>query len=104
MTEFTRKVLTVIKSIPHGRVMSYGQIAAECGNIRAARQVARILHSMSKKYNLPWHRVINSKGKISLKSIEHNETQRIMLENEGIVFNVNDEIDFKIYGYDSNIK
>ncbi|MFC0471513.1 MGMT family protein [Halalkalibacter kiskunsagensis] len=55
------KVLDIIKHIPVGKVMTYGQIAKFAGSPRAARQVVRILHSMIRKYNLPWHRVVNKK-------------------------------------------
>lgn len=66
MTQFTEEGLVKIKRIPYGSVMSYGQVARLEGNIRGARQVVRILHSISEKYNLPWHRIINSKGKIAI--------------------------------------
>ncbi|MFX1494230.1 MAG: MGMT family protein, partial [Promethearchaeota archaeon] len=59
---FSQNIRELIKQIPYGRIATYGQIAAFAGNPRAARQVAWILHSCSKKDNLPWHRVINSKG------------------------------------------
>lgn len=95
MTLFTEEVLEIINSIPHGKVMTYGQIAVFAGNPRGARQVSRILHGMSEKYQLPWHRVINSKGKISLPG-EWGNRQRTLLEQEGVVFK-NDSIDLKIY-------
>lgn len=95
MTLFTEEVLEIIASIPHGYVMTYGQIAVFAGNPRGARQVSRILHGMSVKFNLPWHRVINSKGKISLPG-ELGNRQRTLLEQEGILF-VNDAIDLKKY-------
>lgn len=82
---FTDRVIEFIKGIPPGQVISYGDIAAICGNPRAARQVSRILHCCSEKYNLPWHRVINSKQKISLKGTA-GEFQRVRLEAEGIRF------------------
>jgi methylated-DNA-protein-cysteine methyltransferase-like protein len=80
MTPFTEKVIMIIQSIPEGRVMTYGQIARLAGSPRAARQVVRILHSLSKKYQLPWHRVINAKGEIGLKDGE----QKFLLEAEGV--------------------
>lgn len=83
MTEFTFKVIETIKMIPYGKVMTYGQIAAYCGNPRGARQVSRILHSMSSKHKLPWHRVINSKGGISLTG-EGGFMQSELLIQEGI--------------------
>ena len=63
---FSSRVKSIIASIPEGRVATYGQIALLAGNRRAARQVAWILHSSSSKHGLPWQRVINRLGKISL--------------------------------------
>ena len=67
------------------------------GNPRAARQVSWILHSSSKKYNLPWHRVISSKGIISLKSLEDREYQKNLLEQEGIMVSDGFKVDLKKY-------
>ena len=83
MTEFTRNVITIIQHIPKGKVMTYGQIAVKAGNHLGARQVSRILHSMSEKYDLPWHRVINSKGMIGLKG-NAALIQKSLLIDEGI--------------------
>jgi methylated-DNA-protein-cysteine methyltransferase-like protein len=94
---FYQKVINVIRKIPRGRVATYGQIASYAGNNRAARQVAYILHSSSGKEKLPWHRVINSKGKISLKPRHGYELQQQLLESEGIVFKNDDSIDLTEY-------
>jgi len=91
MTEFTKVVLEIIENIPYGKVMTYGQIATYAGSPRGARQVSRILHSMSAKYGLPWHRVINSKGGISLTG-EPGFTQGELLSQEGIEV-INKKID-----------
>lgn len=82
MNPFTLKVVQIIRSIPSGRVMTYGQVARLAGNPRAARQVARTLHSLSRTEQLPWHRVLNAKGEISLEGDE----QQLALEAEGVVF------------------
>lgn len=82
MNPFTLKVVEIIRSIPPGRVMTYGQVARLAGNPRAARQVARILHSLSRTEQLPWHRVLNAKGEISLEG----EEQQLALEAEGVIF------------------
>ncbi len=95
MTKFTEDVLDIIRMIPNGKVMTYGQIAAYAGNPRGARQVSRILHSMSLSHKLPWHRVINSKGTISLTG-EPGFIQGSMLANEGIPV-INKKIDLKKY-------
>jgi methylated-DNA-protein-cysteine methyltransferase-like protein len=82
--EFEDRVKTLIRSIPRGRVATYAQIASLAGNYRAARQVARVLHSASDKEGLPWHRVINSRGGISLPRGRGFEEQRRRLRNEGV--------------------
>lgn len=97
MTKFTEEVLSIIKHIPRGKVMTYGQIATYAGNPRGARQVSRILHSMTDKHKLPWHRVINSKGGISLTG-EAGFVQGQMLSSEGISV-LNKKIDLKKYLY-----
>jgi methylated-DNA-protein-cysteine methyltransferase-like protein len=94
---FTVAVKKVIKKIPRGKVATYGQIAALAGNPRAARQVVRILHSSSRKDKLPWHRVINSKGTISLKPGQGYELQKSLLEKEGIKFGLRDAVDLKLF-------
>ncbi len=94
---FHQKVVKVIKKIPRGKVATYGQIAALAGSPRAARQVVRALHTSSDKEKLPWHRVINSNGKISLKPNSGYEIQKAMLEDEKIVFKADDSIDLKKY-------
>ena len=98
MKPFTENVMRIIKQIPPGQVMTYGQIARLAGSPRGARQVVRVLHSMSKKYNLPWFRVINSKGEISLTDKETRAAQAIFLEEEGIKV-ANGLVDLKKYQY-----
>ncbi|WP_099362407.1 MGMT family protein [Fredinandcohnia onubensis] len=98
MKPFTESVIRIIKQIPSGKVMTYGQIAKHAGSPRGARQVVRILHSMSKKYSLPWFRVINSKGEIAIEDVETRAAQVIFLKDEGIEV-VNGIIDLKKYQY-----
>jgi methylated-DNA-protein-cysteine methyltransferase-like protein len=90
---FYDRVVKLIKSVPAGKVATYGQIADCAGNRRAAREVAYILHSSSEKEDLPWQRVINSKGSISLKRGRGYELQKKMLEDEGVVFDDDDHVD-----------
>jgi len=94
-SDFTRDVIKIIKNIPSGKVLTYGRIAKLAGNPQAARQVSWLLHSSTKKYNLPWHRVINSLGKISMKSLDDREYQKRLLEKEGVAFRDNYKIDLK---------
>ncbi len=82
--EFEDRAKQAIRAIPQGKVATYAQIATLAGNYRAARQVARVLHSSSEKDRLPWHRVINSRGGISLKRGGGFEEQRRRLLEEGV--------------------
>lgn len=99
MTPFTEKVIRIIQSIPEGKVMTYGGIARAAGSPRGARQVVRILHSMSKKYKLPWHRVINAKGMISLTEDESSSLQKLYLLEEGIIFDKKETVDLKQFQF-----
>ena len=94
---FFEAVKEIIKSIPTGQVATYGQIAAYAGNPQGARQVAWVLHTYSEKEGLPWHRVINSKGGISLGHGSGYELQKALLEKEGVTFGKGDTIDLKKY-------
>ncbi|OGC94743.1 MAG: DNA methyltransferase [candidate division Zixibacteria bacterium RBG_16_53_22] len=96
MTElesFTTKAKRLIKRVPKGKVATYGQIAALAGSPLGARQVVRILHSSSRKENLPWHRIINSSGRISLPPGGGYEEQKALLLGEGVLFDKADCID-----------
>ena len=97
MTPFTEKVIHIILNIPKGRIMTYGQIAGLVGHPRAARQVVRILHSMSRKHNLPWYRIINSKGQIALKTDEAYQEQKTLLEMEGVKVDTKGNIELAKY-------
>ncbi len=77
----------MVRSIPRGRVATYGQIAAFCGSPRGARMVGWALHVLKEDRlrEIPWHRVINRQGMISTTCEEHTrELQKRVLEHEGI--------------------
>jgi methylated-DNA-protein-cysteine methyltransferase-like protein len=94
---FHDRAVRSIKGIPAGKVATYGLIARLAGSPRAARQVAYVLNSSWKKHNLPWHRVVNSKGGISLKPGRGYEEQKALLEKEGVVFREDGSIDLALY-------
>jgi methylated-DNA-protein-cysteine methyltransferase-like protein len=94
---FTREVIKIIKIIPAGKVCTYGRIAAMAGQPNGARQVTRVIHSMSRKHDLPWNRIINAKGRISLPKPGQYEEQRALLQSEGVLFDEKDRIDLKKY-------
>ncbi|MBN8192743.1 MGMT family protein [Bacillus sp. NTK074B] len=100
---FTEKAVKIIKRIPPGKVMTYGQIALHAGSPRAARQIVRVLHSMSEKYNLPWHRVLNSKGEIGFRDEEQKMIQKRLLEEEGVYFIGDNRIELEEFQHQPEI-
>jgi len=90
MTSTFDQIYSVVRRIPAGRVATYGQIAHLAGTPRRARQVGYALAALRDHNPVPWHRVVNAQGKISPRSESNYEKyQRILLENEGIVFDKN---------------
>ena len=100
MKTLHERIIETVKKIPRGKVSTYGNIAAMAGNPRAARQVVRALHTASEKEKLPWYRVVNREGKISLKPGQGYELQKAMLEKEGIKFGLNGAIDMKKHAWE----
>ncbi|WP_319561707.1 MGMT family protein [Marispirochaeta sp.] len=81
---FSTAVIGLVRSIPTGKVASYGQIAAMAGKPGGARGVVWILRSSSSKHDLPWHRVVSIDGRIALKPGEGREEQISRLIAEGV--------------------
>src|SRR6187455_484497 len=100
-SSFKDQVIEIIKSIPYGKVTSYGTVATLAGSPRAAREVGYLLHSLTEKYNLPWQRVINKKGYISIRGQDVNmkNLQKKLLEEEGVEVSQDFMIDLKKYGW-----
>jgi methylated-DNA-protein-cysteine methyltransferase related protein len=83
MKRFHAAVYGLVRRIPRGHVMTYGQIAALLGYPRAARAVGQAMRHCPS--SLPWHRVVNARGGISLRgNVGSMLTQRILLEQEGV--------------------
>ncbi len=103
MGDFFKKVHRIVSMILPGTVMTYGQIAAMIGSPRASRAVGYALRAVPEGSEIPWHRVVNSKGEISLrKTLQGDDDrclQRALLESEGIIFNDSGRIDLKKYQF-----
>ncbi len=82
-------ILAVVARIPKGRVATYGQIARLAGLPGHARLVGYALHALPGHSRVPWHRVVNAEGRISLRSdgSGHDQLQRVLLERESVRFN-----------------
>lgn len=98
---FREKVIEAVGKIPHGKVVSYGQVAAYCGSPRAARQVGWMLHTLDGNNQVPWWRVINNLGVISIKGnlMSTPLTQKNFLESEDIIVDEDFKIDIEKYRY-----
>lgn len=101
MTEFQKLVVARVQEIPFGRVVSYGQIAASIRAPRSARQVGWTMRGLEMKAELPWWRVINNQGKITIKGniINDAEIQKKLLESEGVEVSSSFTIDIEKYRY-----
>ena len=94
------RIYTLVRRIPSGRVASYGQIARLAGVPRGARQVGYALHALPNGTTVPWHRVVNAKGTISRRTVPGSElTQRMLLAEEGVYFDLNNRVDLARYGW-----
>ncbi|MFQ5349104.1 MAG: MGMT family protein [Thermoanaerobaculia bacterium] len=86
-SDLRARIYEMVARIPHGRVATYGQIAALAGAPRHARQVGYALYDLPSGAALPWHRVINARGEISPRSEPGwDGFQRQLLEAEGVEF------------------
>ena len=94
------RIYSLIEQIPAGQVASYGQIAflAEAGS---ARIVGRALARLPESRRLPWHRVINSQGRIADRKDggEGDLRQKRLLEAEGVIFDVKGRVDFAVVAW-----
>ncbi len=90
----------IVRRIPRGRVATYGQIAELAGLEGHARQVGYALHHLPERSNVPWHRVINSRGEISPRTAgDSHELQRMLLEAEGVEMDGRGRVDLGRYGW-----
>lgn len=86
MTQFEQSLYNILASLPEGKLYTYGQIAKQCGYPNHARHVGKTLSKLPKDTKLPWFRVVNSQGKISLTG-EAFLRQKARLAAEGIEVN-----------------
>jgi methylated-DNA-protein-cysteine methyltransferase related protein len=97
-------IYALVRQIPEGQVATYGQIAELLGLYGRARQIGYALFRVAPESDVPWQRVVNVKGMVSRSPLRQgsDELQRILLEQEGIVFDAQDCIDLKRYRWIPN--
>ena len=94
---FFHRVYARVRQVPRGRVVTYGQIARALGAPRAARTVGWALRACPE--DVPWQRVVNARGEISLRLTTGYHEQRARLKAEGVRFNRAGRIDLNKYGW-----
>lgn len=95
---FYDRVYAFVREVPRGSVVTYGQVALELGSPAAARAVGYALNSLREEHEVPWWRVINKGGRISLRGRgEAADLQRQLLEGEGVRFDADGRTDLERY-------
>lgn len=90
------RIYAVVRRIPRGRVATYGQVAELAGLHGHARQVGYALNALPDGTTVPWHRVLNARGEVSLRSEPGAElSQRMLLEREGVRFDARGRVALK---------
>jgi methylated-DNA-protein-cysteine methyltransferase-like protein len=98
--KFFGQVYAVVLCIPPGRVATYGQIARMLEQPHAARTVGWAMRALPEGSGVPWFRVVNAAGRISLRGSEGVAEQRRLLEAEGVSFGHDGRIDLLCFGWD----
>ncbi len=95
------RIYAVVKNIPEGRVATYGQVAALAGRAGHARQVGYALHALPEGSGVPWHRVVNARGEVSLRLMPGpGDLQKFLLEAEGVTFDHSGRISLEEYRWE----
>lgn len=106
--KYRERVFAIVRRIPRGRVMTYGQIAVLLDNAHqryTPRTIGFVLHSITEEDKIPWHRVINSRGECSTtKILLPSDKQQRLLEAEGIVFSSDNRCDLESLRWQSKKK
>jgi methylated-DNA-protein-cysteine methyltransferase-like protein len=93
------RIYAAVRRVPSGRVATYGQIARVAGFPGYARQVGYALAALGSSTAVPWHRVLNARGAISLHPLDGGVSQRVLLEREGVVFDTGGRVSLKRFGW-----
>lgn len=94
-----RRIYAIVQRIPRGHVATYGQIAKLAGFPGHARQVGYALHALGRGTVLPWQRVVNTSGAISLRPMNGGISQRLLLEKEGVRFDSRGRVSLEQFGW-----
>jgi len=94
------RIYAVVRRIPRGRVSTYGRVAALAGMPGRAREVGWALHALDDESDVPWQRVINARGEVSLRGEPAAaRVQRAILEREGVSFGPGGRVDLAAHAW-----
>jgi methylated-DNA-protein-cysteine methyltransferase-like protein len=96
--QWYEQVYTIVKMVPRGRVATYGQIARLAG-LKSPRQSGQALSALPEDSGVPWFRVINSAGRISLHRLDGGSLQRALLLNESVEVSLSGRVDLSRFGW-----
>ena len=98
MQGFFQEVYKIVRQIPEGKVATYGQIAAMCGNPRCSRAVGYALHVNPEPGVIPCHRVVNREGRLAPAfAFGGADVQKTLLEREGVTVRADGTIDLSLF-------
>jgi methylated-DNA-protein-cysteine methyltransferase-like protein len=97
---FYHRIYRVVRHIPKGRVATYGLVARLAGRPGAARMVGWALSALPEDSDVPWWRVLNAAGRISLSGADHGSVvQRALLLREGVKFAPGGAVNLAVFGW-----
>ena len=103
--DFNKRVYEVCRSIPRGKVATYGQIALLCGKPKNARQAGHALGHMPKGVEAPAYRVVNARGHLSgAAAFAVPKQQRRLLEAEGVIVDSEENVDLRLFGWHNTME
>jgi methylated-DNA-protein-cysteine methyltransferase-like protein len=94
---FVKAVLRIVRAIPRGKVLTYGQVAILAGVPRGARAVGGVLFGLGSEGRVPWQRVINGEGGISTYRVGSGHRQKKLLKEEGVRFSRDGRVNLKTH-------
>ena len=98
VSSYYTEIYQVVNAVPHGHVVTYGQVAQLIGRPRHARQIGYALAALPEGHDVPWHRVVNARGEVSRRAVtDFEDYQRVLLEDEGVEFDHLGKIDLRRY-------
>jgi methylated-DNA-protein-cysteine methyltransferase-like protein len=97
---FSDRVYALVRTVPRGKIVSYGAVAALLGKPRGARAVGQALRNLPEGSDVPWWRVVNRNGAVSDRPVINAKSlQQALLRKEKVKFDASGRADWDRYGW-----